>query len=180
MTQSGTLKKKTAGFDMEIWKDIEGYQGSYQVSNLGRVKSLLNSKEIILKPINSKGYSSVFLSNGKGTVKKFKIHRLVCICFLPNLENKPQVNHINGIKTDNRLENLEWSDNSSNQIHAIKTGLKVMKYGSNHGMSKLTEDQVKKIKYEYNDLFEYQIAEIYGITQANVNFIRRGKTWRHV
>lgn len=119
----------------EIWKDIAGYEGLYQVSNLGRVKScqkvvkhpkggektLKEKFRVLAKDLY--GYEVVDLyKEGKG--KMYKVHRLVAQMFLDNYYNKPQVNHINGIKTDNCVSNLEWSTNSENMKHAHSTGLK--------------------------------------------------------
>jgi hypothetical protein len=108
---------------MEIFKDIEGYDGLYQVSNLGRVKSFnKNKKGKLLTPtFNRKGYTMVHLSGDVN--KNITIHRLVAQAFLPNPENKPQVNHINGVKHDNRCENLEWNTPSENLLHAHRIGL---------------------------------------------------------
>lgn len=103
----------------EIWKDIEGYEGKYQVSNLGRVKSLdryvpfvhgmkFRAGVIITGAINNKGYRKVLLYNGKTERKQFSVHRLVAQAFLPNPENLPQVNHKDEDKTNNRADNLEW------------------------------------------------------------------------
>ena len=117
---------------MEVWKDITGYEGLYQVSSLGRVKSLERFKldgrrcaERIMKPsADLGGYLSCELCNdGRG--KRFLIHRLVAEAFLQNPDNKREVNHINGIKSDNSIENLEWSTSSENTIHAYRHGLEV-------------------------------------------------------
>ncbi|NFG01740.1 hypothetical protein FCV36_05215 [Clostridium sporogenes] len=109
----------------EIWKDIKGYEGLYQVSNLGKVKSLITtqSRRIgILKSYNHSGYRRINLyKNGKG--KKYYIHRLVAKAFISNVNNYPEVNHIDGNKQNNRVENLEWCTSSQNQIHAFKIGL---------------------------------------------------------
>ncbi len=113
----------------EIWRDIEGYEGKYQVSNMGRVRSLYyhNAKGIkrigILRPATDCcGYLRCALSKND-ILTTFKVHRLVAEAFIPNPLNLPQVNHLNGDKQDNRVENLEWASNSINQIHAYKLGL---------------------------------------------------------
>lgn len=109
---------------IEVWKNISGYAGMYQVSTLGSIKSFARTKPRILKPgTGSHGYSFVILciNNVKNN---HLIHRLVAEAFIPNLENKEFVNHKNGIKTDNRVENLEWCTREENERHAWATGLK--------------------------------------------------------
>ena len=107
----------------EIWVDIKGYEGLYQVSNQGRVKRLYkNGKIRILKPsLDNNGYLYVTLSKNNKP-KIFKLHRLIAINFIPNPENKPCIDHINTIRTDNRVENLRWvtkKENSNNPLSKI-------------------------------------------------------------
>ena len=125
MTEYTAHKGRT--MDNEIWKPIVGYEEYYEVSNLGRVKRVKGGDgtrlEKILKGARyATGYIMVGLcANSKQ--KNCSIHRLVAMAFLPNPENKPCVNHINGVKTDNRVENLEWSTYQENNQHAWRTGL---------------------------------------------------------
>ena len=110
----------------EIWEDIVGYEGLYQVSNLGRVKSLdridasgHRRKGKILKPkINHGGYVQINLYNNS-IRKTVSVHRIVAIAFIPNddIENKTEVNHLNEVKTDNRVENLQWCSPKENVNH---------------------------------------------------------------
>lgn len=112
----------------EEWRDIEGYEGYYQVSNLGRVKSLdriitykdnrkfLKKGNVMTQTKDKEGYLTIGLSmNGKQ--KTFKVHRLVAMSFIPNGEKLPQVNHLNSLVYDNKVENLQWCSNKMNCIH---------------------------------------------------------------
>ncbi len=111
----------------EFWENIQGFE-NYFVSDLGRVKR--NDKQILKEETTNQKYKRVVFSKN-GVVYKKSVHRLVALYFVPNPENKPFVNHINGIKSDNRAINLEWCTQSENQIHAFKTGLqKSKKYGT--------------------------------------------------
>lgn len=134
----------------EIWKDIKGFEKRYQVSNLGRIKSLSKfinnnpnydsigyySKEKILKPFyNAKGYQLVKLYKNNEKYTK-KVHRLVAEAFIPNYENKLQVNHIDGNKQNNKIENLEWCTNQENQKHSWKYNLHKRRIGKENKLSK--------------------------------------------
>jgi len=162
----------------EIWKDIPNYEGVYQVSNIGRVKSLKSGEEKLLKPQKHRdGYMQVGLYK-EGVGKLFKVHRLVMLAFVS--ESDLQVNHINGIKTDNHLENLEYCTGSQNIKHAFNTGLHVPIKGEKHGRSKLTRACVERIKYGHQGMTQKEIAKIYGITQTQVSRIRLGRLWNHI
>lgn len=107
----------------EIWKEIQ-YDKKYMISNIGNVYSKKNKKILKLNLIK-KGYLRIELSNKKA----YLVHRLVAEAFIPNLDNKPQVNHIDGNKQNNRVDNLEWCTQSENMQHALRTKLKVMPKG---------------------------------------------------
>ena len=114
--------------NIEVWKDIPGFEGRYQASNLGRIRSIQDNhgkyKEQIRSTwISSKGYKYVqlFIKNKRHNVS---VHHAVASAFIPNPDNKPTVNHIDGNKQNNRVDNLEWVTYSENHVHAYKIGLK--------------------------------------------------------
>lgn len=160
----------------EIWKDIEGYEGLYQVSNLGRVKRMrfinkntnIEKERIKSQKIRKDGYLEVALyKNGKG--KYIQVHRLVAKSFIPNPKKLPQVNHIDGNKENNCVDNLEWVTNKENVTHAIKTGLQ-NNSGEHNGKAKLTQQQaekIRKIRKEKNVPYR-QIAKKYNVSHYTI------------
>ena len=156
----------------EIWKDIKYYEGLYQISNYGNVKSLPKErrnrrgvyiqKEKLLSLTNtSTGYKKVELVKD-GKRKGFKVHRLVAQAFIPNPDEKPQVNHIDGDKTNNYVDNLEWATASENSIHAYNTGL-------NSNKKELNENEI--ISMYMNGITKEDIAKQYGVSNAVIKRI---------
>lgn len=147
----------------EIWKDIKDYEGLYQVSNLGNVKSLpkmsgtSKRKETILKThIEKRGYFVIRLSKNK-TNHSFKIHRLIANAFIPNPENKRTINHIDGNKLNNSISNLEWATDSENLQHAYDTGLKPKKPINQYTLGKSFIKEWESAQQIYKTLgFDYR------------------------
>jgi hypothetical protein len=174
-----------------IWKTVLGYEGYYEVSNCGNVRSVnriiidingnkLNYKSKQLKPASNKdGYLQVGLSKNCKT-NSYCIHQLEALAFIPNPENKPTVNHIDGIKTNNYIDNLEWSTKSEQAIHSLKHNLRTMpnawigKFGSKHGASKKVSQYTKDNVFinTYGSIIE--AAEITKINKTSIGFVCRG------
>lgn len=169
----------------ELWWAIPDFS-RYEASNLGRLRSLdykNSGKTRVLKPALSGGYLKTMLQKDDGTYKSWNVHKFVAITFLmtiPDLE----VNHVNGIKTDNRVCNLEYVTRSENILHAIRLGLQPIMRGSKNGMSKVTEYQVRDIRVHAANNGRFygrkMLAEKYGISEAQIKAIVSKRVWSHV
>lgn len=148
------------------------YKG-YRVTDTGEV---FGKKRFKLKPVlNKRGYYQYSLSENN-VIKVIDAHRLVAILFIPNPDNKEEVNHIDGNKLNNNVWNLEWNTPMENTTHAIRTGLSNSK-GSYNGMSKLTEKQVMEIRQLKGKLMHKEIAEKYGVGRTTITMILNNKLW---
>lgn len=174
--------------DSSIVVDIKGLEGLYAVMKDGRVWSYPKKQgsgqrlhgQFLKTKINKKdGYCYITFGYRKKNITR-KIHRLVAEAYIPNPENKAEVNHINGIKTDNRVENLEWCTRQENATHARKTGL--MKKGEDSGNSKLTEPKVLEIRalYKKGVYSQKYLGQIFGVGQATIHKIIHNQRWAHI
>lgn len=171
---------------MEKWKWIKNYTGYYKVSNYGRVISFHGPKpKILSNRDNGKGYFIVSLYKN-GNCKNKRINRLVAEHFIPNPETKPEVNHIDGDKANNHVENLEWVTRSENRQHAIKNNLWKSHFtknnGESHPDSKLTKNDVKKIRdlYENGDYTQKELGKMYDVYPSTIGRITRYEHWKHI
>jgi hypothetical protein len=155
----------------EIWKEIKGYDGKYHISNRGRCRVFSNDMhhKLITHRVDSAGYVTVRLCF-KGKTETKRIHRLVAEAFIPNHMNKPNVNHINGIKTTNYTKNLEWVTHSENIKHAYKLNL-IPKSNEKKVVDNCTGKVYNSIKDAAEDL---KIK--YSTLRSNVNGRRKNKT----
>ena len=157
-------------------KDIldikNGFGHTYEVSSEGKIFNKTTGKELKGRPQKKGGYLRVNLGG-----KDYKIHRIVALYFLSNPDNKEQVNHKNGIKTDNRAENLEWSTASENISHAYKNNL-MSNVGEKNRNSKISEKEAKEIKNSSKTNLE--LGEIYNLSPNYIKRISSGKTWKHL
>lgn len=168
-------------FHDEIWKNIKKDGYNLKVSNFGKVILIKYNKEQLLNQYdNLFGYLYVAPSvNGKQ--KKFKIHKLITEAFIENPKNKKYINHKDGFKYNNFVENLEWCTASENIKHAYKTLLNDNPIGEKSRASKLSNIQVREIKQDiYNGLKIKDIALKFGVTKAEIYHIKNKKIWRHI
>lgn len=162
--------------DNEIWKPVPGFEGLYSVSSQGRVRS---ERVVVLKgDINNWGYPQVAL-HVDGTYLKRSIHSLVAEAFIGPRPPKQVVNHINGIKTDNRPDNLEYTTQSGNHKHAYRTGLK--RVGEKHHRAKLCEGDIRLIRAANITPrgAAAALAKQLGVSVVTIRKIHRGVTWEH-
>ena len=184
----------TGNLPDEIWQPVSGYENFYEVSNLGRIKILLQKfcKEWIRagnvpydklsSPSLVARYYKVCLSGRKGFKKWFSVARLVGDHYVPNPNNLPIINHKDGNKLNDRADNLEWGTQSDNMLHSYKDGPRKTLRGSQIGNSKLTDQDVRDIReiWSKGRISQYKLGEIFGLSQCHVSDIVNKKRWAHV
>ena len=160
-------------------KNICNYEGLYKIDENGNVFSVRNNKFLKRMTFPS-GYEYVHLCNGKGKTKLFRVHRLVAEAFIPNPDNSPEVNHKDGNKQNNSVDNLEWCTNLENIQHSVKTGLRNAK-GENNPSAKLTAKDVENIRKEYvpnsKEFGTVALARKYGVSNVMIGKIIRYECW---
>lgn len=175
----------------EIWKSAVGYNGYYEVSNLGRVKRLSRSivrsdgkiktfKEKICKQHERNGYMRVSICfNYKN--KFINVHIMVAESFLKNKNNLPIINHKDGIKNNNKVINLEWSSYGHNRKHAAYYGLNNGPYGERSSTAKLTNELVNIIRTEYIEtkLSHRKLANKYNVSKSTITALLTHRTWKY-
>ena len=170
----------------EIWKDIQGYEGFYQISNFGRVKSLggicgtCKRKEKIRALHHTKdGYVKVRLLRNSND-KTYRVHRLVAEAFIPNPNGYDTVNHIDGNKDNNCVDNLEWCDRNKQMQHAYKLGLKQPV----HTNRKLSDDDIRYIRKNYKwqsqEFGTVALSKKFGVTNKVIGDVVRGIHYKNV
>ena len=175
---------------MEIWRDIEGYEGLYRVSNMGSILCLPRWVSYVAKS----GETRRYLRPGKiktpwiekyprislcknGKEKNFWVHRLVARAFIANPEAKPEINHKDGDKLNNNAINLEWVTCKENSIHSWDSGL-INNQGEGHGNSRLRGVDVMNIRR--TNASQREIAKAFGVCQQTISKIKRGESWKHL
>jgi len=176
----------------EIWKPIPNYEDRYMVSNIGRVKAIFRvvpynkdkkrtsyRSERVMKQKTRSEYCVISLLKEKKRAWP-PVHRLVLIAFVGMVEGKNQVNHKNGNKYDNRLENLEWCNGKENIQHAIRTGLKPDIAGEKHFKAQLTENDVLRIRSLRNIVIYKDLAKEYNVGFSCIDKIMGRRTWKNI
>lgn len=172
----------------ETWKDVVSYEGIYQVSNLGRIKSVPRKDRRghpwsgrIMKPdITANGYCQILLSKD-GVKEKRYVHHLVMESFVGTRPDGKQVNHINGDKTDNSIVNLEYCTSSENHFHSYRVLGKQAAWGDKQGNAKLTKEQVLTIRSEHaNKITGRKLAKMFNVDEATISAIVLRKIWKHL
>ena len=180
----------TQSLEGEVWKHVVGYDDLYKISSFGRVISCGRIQErfnkyglkikweikekVIANALSTDGYCVLGIWKN-GVMKRTSQHRLVAEAFIPNPYNKPVVNHINGIKTDNRVENLEWCTHAENLNHAFETGLRIPKSYDKNARFHLTEQDFLNIKELYKTNTVFNIAKNYKLKRIQVYQILLGE-----
>lgn len=165
--------------EKEIWRDIEGFEGRYQISSLGRVKSLARhnvpEEKIIAFQLSHKGYERIRIGIGRNFKRSMQVHRLVAIAFIPNPDNLPQVNHKDGNKRNNRVDNLEWCTNIENQRHAWENGLKRSCYhsGKPNTPVSMIDPVTSNVIWQYRSVAD--ASRHTGIKRENILKVLRGE-----
>lgn len=177
---------------MEEWRDIVGFEGFYQVSSIGRCRSLdrtVKSRWGTPKPLKGRirvpgvqreGYLMVLLNRDGKSFKRY-VHRMVAEAFIKNPQSHPQINHIDGNKSNNAANNLEWTTGSENCRHAIASGLYQNARGEAIGSAKLTEQDVIEIRRMVaTGAMHKEAAALFGIGRKAVTKIVNRQRWQHV
>jgi hypothetical protein len=177
----------------EVWIPVAGYERHYEVSSLGRVRSLprlirtsrghgvVLYKGRMLSPYQEPGRYAVVQLSACGRARTKYVHLLVAAAFVPNPNGKPTVNHRNGIKGDNRADNLEWATQSENNQHAHDTGLARSPRGELHRSAKVTAADIPVIRARIAAGESYRtIAADYGVRYQSIQAIRSGRSWSHI
>ena len=176
---------------IETWRDVVGYEGVYEVSDHGRVRSVdrvvngpkgqMRIKGKVLRPSLSCRYGRVGLQKN-ALRKQFFVHRLVAAAFIGPLPNEKQVNHIDGDKLNNQSANLEYVTQSENMQHAYRTGLQKAICGANHHHAKLSEADVLAIRATYADggITQQKLADNFGVGHVNIHNIVHRQRWAHL
>ena len=176
----------------EVWKNIKGYEGYYEVSNWGRVRNVARMNKVcmgihkktgkIMKQfLHHLGYKCIGLRGGRKK-RRYLVHRLVGEAFLKKRLQGEEINHKNGKKADNHIENLEWTTRRENIKHAFRLGLQIPCRGELSGRSKLTEKQVRNIRkmYSKGKTSYRKLSKAFGVGYSTIAHIIKRESWKHI